>query len=236
MSSQRRRQSAEVYRRRRILAGVLAVVLLVLAGWLTSLAMGWGQDAEDADTSETAEGDVGEAAGEDQAGPVPAASEEPGSDTEDAEGQDAAEEQDATEEQAQDEPAEDGSCRTGDLEVRASTGSESYGPGFAPMLVMEVENTADYACEADLGTAEQEFLVEHAGATVFSTAECSVSRESLPVQLEPGQVEQAHFTWPRSDSAQDCAEPTSLDPGNYELTVSLSGVRSEPHEFSMNAG
>ncbi|MGJ9372481.1 hypothetical protein [Nesterenkonia sp. CF4.4] len=231
MSSQRRRQSAEVYRRRRILVGVLAVLLLALAGWLTSLALGWGQGAEESDTSETAESDAGEAAGEDPAGSDPEPSDEQGSGAEDA-----ADGQDAPAEQPPAEPAEDGSCRTGDLEVRASTGSESYGPGFAPMLVMEVENTADYACQADLGTAEQEFLVERAGATVFSTAECSVSRESLPVQLEPGQVEQAHFTWPRSDSAQDCAEPTSLDPGNYELTVSLSGVRSEPHEFNMYAG
>ena len=231
MSSQRRRQSAEVYRRRRILAGVLAVLVLVLAGWLTSVAMGWGQDGEEADPQETVEGDAGDGDGADREGSDPGSEDEsaPGS-TDPAE----AGEQDSAEDEPQDQPAEDGSCRTGDLEVRASTGSESYGPGFAPMLVMEVENTADYACEADLGTSEQEYLVEHAGATIFSTAECSVSRESLPVQLEPGQVEQAHFTWPRSDSAQDCAEPTSLDPGNYELTVSLSGVRSEPHEFSMN--
>lgn len=101
---------------------------------------------------------------------------------------------------------------------------------------MEVENTADYACEADLGTAEQEFVVEHGGSIVFSTAECSLARDSLPMELEPGQVEQAHFTWPRSDSAEDCAEPTSLSPGSYELTVSLSGVRSEPHDFALNEG
>ncbi|MCH8563352.1 hypothetical protein LTI14_09035 [Nesterenkonia sp. YGD6] len=229
MGSQRRRQSAEVYRRRRILVGVLAVVLLVLAGWLTGLAMGGGQDTDEADPQEAAEG----AAAQDEAGSDPGSQNDspPGSeDSADADGQD------PEAEAPQDQPPEDGSCRTGDLEVRASTGSESYGPGYAPRLVMEVENTADYACEADLGTAEQEFLVEHAGATVFSTAECSVSRESLPVQLKPGQVEQAHFTWPRSDSAEDCAEPIALNPGSYQLTVSLSGIRSEPHDFTLNEG
>ncbi|GAA1115483.1 hypothetical protein [Nesterenkonia jeotgali] len=234
MSSQRRRQSAEVYRRRRILVAVLAVVVLALLGWLISLALSWGQDTESvvpeqsASSEETPGGSEAGSEAEPSEGSSPDAG---GADDQGAEGEDAAEE-----EQPQDQPAEDGSCRTGDLEVRASTGAESYGPGFAPMLIMEVENTADYACEADLGTAEQEYLVEHAGATVFSTAECSVSRESLPVQLEPGESEQAHFTWPRSDSSEDCAEPASLAPGSYELTVSLSGVRSEPHEFSLSEG
>lgn len=233
MGSQRRRQSAEVYRRRRILVGVLAVLVLVLTGWLISLALGAGQDPEDAApggsaAEEEAPGQAGDATGA-ESGSADDSSPGSGDDGE-------ADRTDSAQEQAQDGPAGDGSCRTGDLEVRAATGSESYGPGFAPMLVMEVENTADYACEADLGTAEQEFLVEHAGATVFSTAECSVSRESLPVELEPGQVEQARFTWPRSDSAEDCAEPATLAPGDYVLTVSLSGVRSEPHEFSLTGG
>lgn len=229
MGSQRRRQSAEVYRRRRILVGVLAVLLLVLAGWLVGLAMGGGQDSQEAEPGSSPAGQDADA-GPDSTGSEPA--------DEDASVPDAEESEAATSEPepSQDQPPEDGSCRTGDLEVRASTGSESYGAGYAPMLVMEVENTADYACEADLGTEEQEFLVEHGGAVIFSTAECSVSRESLPVQLEPGQVEQAHFTWPRSDSAEDCAEPTALNPGSYELTVSLSGVRSEPHDFRLNEG
>ncbi|MGJ9406713.1 hypothetical protein ACHABQ_10360 [Nesterenkonia aurantiaca] len=232
MGSQRRRQSAEVYRRRRILVGVLAVVLLVLAGWLVGLAMGGGQESQEAESGPDSAGQDADA-GPDSTGSEPA--DEDGS----APGSEDPEEAEATDsepEPSQDQPPEDGSCRTGDLEVRASTGSESYGPGYAPMLVMEVENAADYACEADLGTEEQEFLIEHGGAVIFSTAECSVSRESLPVQLEPGQVEQAHFTWPRSDSAEDCAEPTELNPGSYALTVSLSGVRSEPHDFRLNEG
>ncbi|MBO0595424.1 hypothetical protein I2485_10775 [Nesterenkonia sp. E16_7] len=232
MGSQRRRQSAEVYRRRRILVGVLAVVLLVLVGWLAGLAMGGGPGSQEDEPGPDSAGQDADA-GPDSTGSAPGDEDGSGPDTEDSQ---EAEDPDSDPEPSPDQPPEDGSCRSGDLEVRASTGSEAYGPGYAPMLVMEVENTADYACEADLGTEEQEFLVEHGGAVIFSTAECSVSRESLPVQLEPGQVEQAHFRWPRSDSAEDCAEPAALNPGRYELTVSLSGVRSEPHDFSLNEG
>ncbi|GAA1451087.1 hypothetical protein GCM10009618_04740 [Nesterenkonia lacusekhoensis] len=56
---------------------------------------------------------------------------------------------------------------------------------------------------------------------------------SLEMDFEPGQTERAHLTWPRSDSAADCGEPADLEPGTYELTVSLGGITSEPHEFTL---
>jgi hypothetical protein len=241
MGSKRRRQSAEVYRRRRILAGILAVLLMALGGLLTLLVVGWfSADDQPADGSGSPASSA--ASAEDE--PEDAETEGSAADATDSEGPDpeGADAENSGDEDAESQESEtaapaDGSCRSGDLEVRAQTGSESYGPGFAPMLVMEVENTADYACTADLGTTEQEFVVAHSGAIVFSTAECSLSRESLEVELAPGQVESANFTWPRSDSAEDCTEPdSSLSAGTYELTVSLRGVRSEPHEFTLSEG
>jgi len=230
MSSKRRRQSAKVYRRRRILVGLLAALVLVLIGWLAASLIG-GDDTRADPAAEEGSPPASSAPAE----PEPTEPEAGDSQDGDAPSEDG-EDEAAEAAEAQNEPPEDGYCRSGDLQVSASTGSESYGSGFAPMLVMEVQNTAEYACSADLGTAEQEFLVQHAGATVFSTAECSVSRESLEVELEPGQSEEARFTWPRSDSSEDCTAPTSLEPGAYELTVSLGGVRSEPHEFTLSDG
>ncbi|MGJ9424301.1 hypothetical protein ACHABX_00480 [Nesterenkonia halotolerans] len=237
MDSKRRRQSAEVYRRRRIFVGILAVLLMALGGLLTFLVLGWfsaddqsepGSDSAPASVSGSA--DEGASDSEAEEGD-PTSPDSGGPDSEDS-GNDS-----PGSPESEEAAPEDGSCRSGDLLVRAETGSESYAPGFAPMLVMEVENTADYACTADLGTAEQEFVVAHAGATVFSTAECSLSRENLEVELEPGQVERANFTWPRSDSSEDCSQPdSSLGPGSYELTVSLRGVRSEPQEFILSEG
>ena len=233
MSSKRRRQSAKVYRRRRILVGLLAALVLVLIGWMAASLIGGDDTAADPAAEEESPPSGSDPAEPESTDSDPADSED--GDSEDADAPDG-EDEAAAEAEAQNEPPKDGYCRTGDLQVSASTGSESYGSGFAPMLVMEVQNNAEYACSADLGTAEQEFLVEHAGATVFSTAECSVSRESLEVELEPGQSEEARFTWPRSDSSEDCTAPTALEPGAYELTVSLGGVRSEPHEFTLSDG
>ncbi|GAA1142064.1 hypothetical protein GCM10009672_10730 [Nesterenkonia lutea] len=230
-----------MYRRRRILVGVLAVLFMALGAWLALIVTGWFDSAETRAPAGSSSSSA-ESSGPAETGSPTQPSSEAGQDPEDTEDPEASETGESGEESAQDQdsadgPPEDGSCRSGDLQVRADTGSESYAPGFAPMLVMEVENTADYACTADLGTTEQEFVVAHAGATVFSTAECTLTRESLEVELEPGQVEQAHFTWPRSDSSADCTEPDrSLSPGSYELTVSLQGVRSEPHEFILSEG
>ncbi len=237
MGSKRRRQSAEVYRRRRILVGTLAVLLMALGGLLTLLVVGWFSDEDQSeDGSNSAPASVSGSADEGASEAENEEGDSTGSGEESPDAEDSGNESPKSEE-SEDEAPEDGSCRSGDLLVRAETGSESYGPGFAPMLVMEVENSADYACTADLGTAEQEFVVSHAGAIVFSTAECSLSRENLEVKLEPGQIERANFTWPRSDSSEDCTQPdSSLSPGSYELTVSLRGVRSEPQEFILSEG
>lgn len=241
MDSKRRRQSAEVYRRRRILVGILAVLLMALGGLLTLLVVGWfsaddqPESGSDSAPPSVSGSDPGASDAETEEGDSTSSDVE-SPDSEGPESEDSG--NDSTEPQeSEDAPPEDGSCRSGDLLVRAETGSESYAPGFAPMLVMEVENTADYACTADLGTAEQEFVVAHAGAIVFSTAECSLTRENFEIELEPGQVERANFKWPRSDSSEDCTQPdSSLSPGSYELTVSLRGVRSEPQEFILSEG
>lgn len=102
------------------------------------------------------------------------------------------------------------------------------------MLQMEVENTGEQPCTLDLGTAEQEYSITHAGEEVFTTAQCEFEETSLPTELVPGEPESARLTWPRADSSVDCAEPAeSLPGGVYELRISVSGISSDPQEFTL---
>lgn len=224
-------QSAAVYRRRRLAVGILAVLALLGLWWLVSTVIGWFSD----DTEEPQEPTSQQQESADQdpdAGPSAgngSAAQEEGSEGEDDDG-----------------GSESGSCAPGDIQVTADTGDETYAPDEAPLLIMEIEHTGDEGCTLDVGTAQQSFVVASGGREIFNTAQCGSgeggseeggSEEggvSLEMDFEPGQTERAQLTWPRSESAADCTEPAELEPGTYELTVSLGGITSEAHEFTLS--
>lgn len=219
-----RRQSPAVYQRRRLLVGTLVVLLVLLLWWLISSTIGWVSDEDEPDPAATSE--------------PTAQAEVEGSEDDDGTGdeQDGAESEESgqnEEESEQDRP--EGACAPGDLEVTASTGEDAYAPNEAPLLIMEIEHTGDEGCELDAGTGEQEFSVSRQGREIFTAAQCQEgnSGESYELDMEPGQTERAQLDWPRSDSSEDCTEPADLAPGTYELVVSLGGITSDPHEFTL---
>ncbi|WP_156837254.1 hypothetical protein [Nesterenkonia alba] len=210
--SQPRRPSPAVARRRQILAAVLAVLLLVLVIWGVRGIFGLF-DSDD----EQAEGQ-----GTQNTPPAEEATGDPTPEAEEAEDDDAAEDS-----------LPEGHCAPGDIEVTASTHQESYLADEAPLLIMEVTNTGSTECTIDVGTAEQTWTITHNGEQIFTTEDCAVETDSLELEFEPGQSEDARFTWPRSDSSVDCTAPAQLPGGDYQLTVSVSGVASEPHTFEV---
>lgn len=222
------RQSPAVYRRRRLVLGAFAVVLVLLLWWLISSIIGWVSEEDDepgpaAATSEATAEPGPEAGSEDDAtSPSP----EPGEQ----------EDEEDTESDAEEDLPE-GACAPGNVAVTASTGEDSYAPDEAPLLIMEIEHTGGEDCALDVGTAQQEFSVVREGREVFTTAQCGSdddgSDENYELEMEPGQVERAQLNWPRSDSSVDCGEPAELTPGEYELVVTLGGIASEPHQFTL---
>ncbi len=216
-----RRQSEAVYRRRRIAAGILAVLAILLLWWLISTVVGWFSGDEEDPQAPASEQQAEEPAEQDpDAGPSPEETEPP------------------AEEDGSD--GDGGSCAPGDIQVIADTGDESYAPDEAPLLIMEIEHTGGEDCTLDVGTAQQSFVVASGGREIFNTAQCGSGEDgsdaddaSLEMDFEPGQTERSQLTWPRSDSAADCTEPADLEPGTYELTVSLGGITSEVHEFTL---
>ncbi|WP_157983914.1 hypothetical protein [Nesterenkonia muleiensis] len=227
--NQRRRPSPAVYRRRRLVAALLAVVVLALVVWgaralYDTFVDGQGQNESAAQTG-AGQDTEDDGAGETEAEPT----EEPaeGEDSDDVP-DDAAAEGDNSEDELP-----EGHCAPADIEVRAGTSHEVYDASTAPLLIMEIENVGSEDCTLDVGTAEQQFRVATGGREIFSTAQCDLSGESLELEFEPGQTERAQMLWPRSESAVDCSEPAELTTGDYELTVSVSGISSQPHDFEL---
>lgn len=222
--NQRRKPSPAVYRRRRLVAALLAVFLLALLVWGAQALFGAVFDDDGADeasepSTESEPEDTEEA-------------EEPAPPEEDEEGSSPEPDPEATAEE--DEEEDEGYCPASDVTVRAGTSSESYPADTAAMLIMEIENTGSSDCTLDVGTAEQVFSVSQGGREVFTTNQCELNGESLEMEFEPGQTERAQMVWPRSDSSVDCTEAADLPSGEYELTVSVSGISSEPHTFHLD--
>lgn len=257
MSSEPRRPSPAVYRRRRLAAVLIGILLIAGAWWLVSALTSWlSQDDSEQDNSEAtgsarpAETSPADPEGENGGG-NPGEEDDPTTDPEETDsedtsgGEDSASDEEEGEDQGADsgeesegEEPSDSNCAPSDITVTAATGRDSYAPDEAPLLIMEIEHVGSEECTVDLGTAQQEFSVSHNGREIFTTVQCDTGEEHpdiehFAVEMGPGQVERAQLTWPRSDSAADCSEPTQLEPGQYDLVVSLGGITSDPAEFRL---
>ncbi|MBG6179061.1 DUF4232 domain-containing protein [Arthrobacter sp. CAN_A1] len=213
------RASPRVYRRRRLVVLILALIVIgglvwagiVIAGLITS-----GQDNADG-------------------GPAPSGSAQPApspADTRAAAGQ-----SDAPTEAAEpiDAPSpSDPACDPGQVEVSASTDAADYAPEQNPVLTLTVTNTGDVACPVNVGTSQMEFLVTSGEDRIFSSVDCQEGAEDLTREIQPGESEEANFTWERNRSAPGCvaveANPT---PGSYAVRVSLGERTSEETSFEL---
>lgn len=214
----------------------LSVVLVLLLWWVISSVADWFAEDEEPGPAATS-GPTAEAEG----GRDDSDEHSESQDDDGAEDESGAEPEDGGangEDSEEDLP--EGACSSGDVEVTASTGEDSYAPDEAPLLIMEIEHTGNEGCELDVGVGQQEFSIVREGREVFTTSQCGSddggSEESHELEMQPEQVERAQLHWPRSDSSVDCSEPAELVPGDYELLVSLGGIVSEPHEFTLQEG
>jgi hypothetical protein len=125
-------------------------------------------------------------------------------------------------------------CQPGDLVISAATDRQSYPEGEDPVLELRVDNTGDEPCEANLGTSQQVFTVYSGSDRIFSTQDCQVDGEDAMIEISPDGQERSRFTWPRVRSAPDCAE-VGQEPrsGTYRLEVSLGELSAQPVSFTL---
>ncbi|WP_298583406.1 DUF4232 domain-containing protein [uncultured Kocuria sp.] len=212
-----RRESPEVYRRRRLVAALAASVLLVLVavGLVSAVAGMLGPE------------DTGDAPAPDAAtASAAAASEEPFADFTPRPDESASASASAS---ATEGPVEE--CGP-DLAVRASTDRESYPEDVDPVLVLTLENTGEDPCRVNAGTSRMVYEVTSGSDTVFDSRHCQAGSEDAEVTLEPGEEASARLTWDRVRTAEDCAEAGGeAQPGYYRLVTSLGERTADPAPF-----
>ena len=224
------RPSAAVYRRRRIVAGILA--LLVVIGLVVGITVAVnalrGNEASAADTTEATipgPGDTPDGTGlaTDPAAEKPAAEKpaDPSASASPAPGPSAS-------------SGAAKACPADVVQVSATTDALSYSAGTNPMLTMTVTNNGAEPCEVNVGTSQMEFLVTSGSDRIFSSVDCMQASQDLMMVIEPKNVETAKFSWDRKRSAPGCAEvPSNPNPGTYMFTAKLGANTSESTVFDL---
>ena len=208
-----RRPSPAVYRRRRLVAGLLA--LLVLTGLVFAVIGVVRALTPDEPTA---------------AATVPAPTLTPPG-TAPAAAPPVAPSPAATESAA----AQQGSlCPADKIVVGASTDAQVYPAGASPVLTLTVTNTGDTACEINVGTTQMEFVVASGSDRIFSSMDCQDGAQDYIKKVEPGASETANFPWDRNRSAPGCAAVASNpNPGYYMFTARLGQLSSENAVFQL---
>ncbi len=207
----RRTVSPAVYRRRRLVVGVLALLIIVglVFGAVAVIKMFAGGNAE-ADGATTAPGQTTPAqAGQDSKA---ATESQPASPT----------------------PTPQSGCADSKVVVEASTDKSVYQAGAKPVLTLSVSNKGEKPCEVNVGTSQMEFLVTSGDDRVFSSRDCQAEPSDLVRTIEPGKSEKANFMWERNRTTPGC-NPVEMNPkpGYYVLVTKLGERVSDKTSFEL---
>ncbi|WP_026266686.1 hypothetical protein [Arthrobacter sp. 131MFCol6.1] len=205
-----------VYRRRRLFAGVVLLLVIAVAfgGFVAvSNAMGGGQPS---------------GAQPSGAGAAPAASpaaSASGSPT-------------ASGEASASPTATSGEgCEQNLITVTAATDKPAYAAGEKPLLSLTVTNNNKMPCEVNLGTSQMEYMITSGSDRIFSSRDCQAESADLMKTIAPGKSETANFPWQRNRTVQGC-EPVEATPGAggayYVFTARLANKNSPKAVFQLS--
>lgn len=212
------RQSAAVYRRRRL--AVLLILVLVLAAigggvWL-AIAQPWS-DAAPADPSsgQTPTPDVGEPSPSTSASADPSPTPDPS------------------------ESPAIVACTAADVTVTAVTDADAYAAGELPKLSIALENTSAQDCTMNVGSSTQKFTITSGSDVWWNSTDCQSEPSDMIVTLEAGAsvTSSTPVVWDRTRSSKETCDEKNRPraPGggaSYHVMVSIGGFESaQPKQF-----
>ncbi|PYI65102.1 hypothetical protein CVV68_19440 [Arthrobacter livingstonensis] len=204
--------SAKVYRRRRQVVGVLALLVVagLVAGAIALASFFGGLGASDAGTHPA--GPSASAAG--SASPTGTAQTKPA---------------------AKPATPPSGVCDEAGIKVSGNLDKASYAAGEDPKLTLRVTNTGQAPCNINVGTSQMDFKVTSGEDVVFSSRDCQADSTNLVKNLKAGASEAANFTWKRNRSAPGCAKVAATPgAGTYVFVATLGKWSSDKVIFELH--
>ena len=125
-------------------------------------------------------------------------------------------------------------CLDSAILVEATTDSSTYKVGKEPVLTLTIENTGSVACLWDVGPKANELEVKSGGYHAWSSDDCSPSKKTKVVTLEPDDRVASTIEWNGQLSEPGCPESDqAAKVGRYEVIGRNLDVFSEATPFAL---
>lgn len=136
-----------------------------------------------------------------------------------------------------DEKAASGKCPDDKVELSAKVNKKSFKEDAQPEFEMVIANQHTATCLIEVGTKEQEFLVEKGGDVVWSSKFCAADEDEnaeASTEFAPESKKTAQFKWNRIQVDKNCNRTNKeFGPGEYDLVVKLGDMESKPVKFEL---
>ncbi|WP_427016133.1 hypothetical protein ACQCSX_15315 [Pseudarthrobacter sp. P1] len=127
-------------------------------------------------------------------------------------------------------------CNQSLVTVSASLDKASYAPEELPVMSLKVTNGGTVACDVNVGTSQMDYVLTSGNDRIFSSRDCQEGGTDLVKSIAPGASETANFTWQRKRSAPGCGHIDAVPGGGgayYVLKVSLGSRTSAEAPFQL---
>lgn len=221
-SRSRRQPSPAVFRRRRLIAALLTLILVggIVAVVLWQPWKSWGSGGDAGSPAP-----VASAPSRGSSGDKPETASTPGTEAPDESASPAPTATPSASPGASARP-----CTTGDIAVLAVTDKETYGGSDRPKVSISLTNEGLESCLMDVGTATQVFEISSGEDVWWRSTDCQSESSNHVVQLEPGQTVSSStpLEWDRTRSHVDTCDGDRprARAGYYNLTVSIGGMQA----------
>lgn len=136
-----------------------------------------------------------------------------------------------------DEKAASGKCPEEQVGLKAKVNKKSFKEDAKPKFEMVIENNHTATCLIEVGTKDQEFLVEKNGDVVWSSKFCAADEDEnaeVSTEFAPESEKTAQFEWNRVQVDKNCNRTNQeFGAGDYELIVKLGDEESKPAKFKL---
>lgn len=125
-------------------------------------------------------------------------------------------------------------CVPSVLGVAATTGATRYGLDQRPDLQIEVTNTGDAPCRANLSDGQIELVVYNGWSRVWGSHDCNVRPGDSMITLAPRQTARRIIQWSGMSSQPHCAGTRQrVGEGNYTLHARFAGIDGRTATFAI---
>ena len=126
-------------------------------------------------------------------------------------------------------------CQQQDLDVSAVVAAPTYQVGDHPMLEMQVINTSSKPCVQDLADKQIELRVYNGESRVWGSHDCEIQPGTSDRTLAVGHAVRVSVAWSGLTSQKDCAGTRQrVGAGTYTLYALLSGHTGKATQFSIS--